>query len=72
MLRFSLCFCLCIGSHSAVKDYISIWGLVPREKEGHPLQMENKSTLCSNCWFGTRVKRQDNGATAVQEKGNVE
>lgn len=37
MLRFSLCFCLCIESHSAVKTYSSIWGLV---------QGKRKVTLC--------------------------
>lgn len=70
-LTFLLCFCLCIGSRSAVKDYTSRWGLVPRGKEGHPVQTDHKSTLGSNCWFGARVKSQDSAATAGQEKNRL-
>lgn len=64
MLRFSLCLFLCIESHSAVKDCTSIWGPVPRKKEGHPCKWTTKAL----CWFSRRVKSHENGATAGQEK----
>lgn len=50
------------------KITLSSGDLWQREKEGHLLQMDNKSILCSNCCFGRRVKSQNNGVMAVRKK----